>query len=556
MEDLLLELDPVCKRLQVQFVADLIQQSRELLEQSEFAQGRDLLRQALEVESGNQQARRLLVKRLQNRPNVQQFIDRGRALLEEGKFEEAKGAAESALQLDSTFAPAQELRIAAQHEIERAQLRAETLEAAKQRLAEGMPEEAEVFLAKVLQVEPANEQALALQKQVDTQKAERQKRARLLESLRHARELWTQQNYRECIQLLVELEKAYPGEEEISRLLESAREDQIEQQKQQGLLESRNLLASGRHEECLALLDSLQKTFPNDEEIPRLLEEAHRDLLDRRKFQELTAARSLLAAGQYESCISLLTSACKAFPEDQELRKLLDTAGQSQTEQRRKQGVADARSHFAARRFDKCLSALAALEKEFPGDDEILKLREAVREEQAEERKQRRLQEARDLLEAKEYKSLFSLLASLQAEFPAEDEVQEHENAIRAAMEMQTAITKLNEARALRNESCRNFGIGIHCGELVHGFVGAANRIEFTVIGDAVNRALCYCAAAAGGEVLISPEMHERVWRFAETEPTSVSTEHEGKFSGYRVRSLKENIGQSDAGSAAGWANG
>ena len=132
----------------------------------------------------------------------------------------------------------------------------------------------------------------------------------------------------------------------------------------------------------------------------------------------------------------------------------------------------------------------------------------------------------------------------------------QHENAIRAAMEMQTAITKLNEARDLRNESCRNFGIGIHCGEVVHGFVGTADRTEFTVIGDAVDRALCYCAAAAEGEVLISPEMHERVSRFAETEPTSVSTEHEGKFTGYRVRSLKENIGQSDAGSAAGRASG
>jgi eukaryotic-like serine/threonine-protein kinase len=431
MEDLLLELDPVCKRLQVQFVADLIQQSRELLEQGEFAQSRDLLRQALEVESGNQQARRLLektnaeLKRLQNRPNVQQFIDRGRALLQEGKFEEAKGAAESALQLDSTFAPAQELRIAAQHEIERARMREEALEAAKQRMAEGMPEEAEMFLAKVLQVEPANEQALALQKQVDTEKAERQHRARLLESLRHARELWTQQNYRECIQLLVELKKAYPGEEEISRLLESAREDQIEQQKQQSLLESRNLLASSRYEECLALLHSLQKAFPNDEEIPRLLEEAHRDLLDRRKLQKLTEARSLLAAGQYQSCISLLTSACKEFPEDSEFPKLLDTARQSQTEQRRQQGISDARKHFAARRFEKCLSALAALENDFPGDDEILKLHEAVREEQAQERKQRRLQEARDLLEAKEYKSLLTLLASLQAEFPAEDEVQQ-----------------------------------------------------------------------------------------------------------------------------------
>jgi len=453
MEDLLLELDPVCKKLQVQFVADLIQQSRELLEQGEFAKGRDLLRQALEVESGNQQARGLLerahaeLKRLQNRPNVQQFIVKGRALLEEGKFEEAKGAAESALQLDSTFGPAEELRIAAEHGIERERVRAETLEAAKQRLAEGLPEEAEVFLAKVLQIEPANEQALALQKQVDTEKAERQKRARLLESLRQARELWTRQNYGECIQLLVDLEKTYPGEEEISRLLESAREDQIEQQKQQGLLESRNLLASGRYEECLAFLDSLQKAFPNDEEIPRLLEDAHRDLLDRRKFQKLTEARSLLAAGQYESCISLLTSACKEFPEDEELSKVLDSARQSQTEQRRQQGVADARKHFAARRFEKCLSALATLEKEFPGDDEILKLHEAVREEQAEEWKQRRLQEARDLLESKEYESLLTLLASLKTEFPAEDEVQELLESARKEQAEQRKRECLTEAR-------------------------------------------------------------------------------------------------------------
>jgi tetratricopeptide (TPR) repeat protein len=409
MEELLLELDPVCKKLQVQFVADLIAQSADLLKQGEFANSRNLLRQALQVDSGNQQARGLLerataeLKRLQNRPNVEQFIAKGRALLEEGKFEEAEAAAKSALQLDSTFAPAQELRIAVEDEIEHARMRAEALEAIKQRLAEGLPEEAEALLARVLQDKPLDGQALALQKQVDTEKAERQKRARLVENLRRARELWTQQSYSECIHLLVGLEKEYPGEEEIFRLLESAREDQIEQQKQQGLLESRNLLASGRHEECIALLDSLRNTFPNDQEIPLLLEDARRDQLERRKFRKLTEARSFLAAGQYEDCISVLTSACEEFPEDQELPKVLDAARQSQAEQRRQQGVGEARKHFAARRFDKCILALAALEKEFPGDDEILKLQEAVREEQAEERKQRGLQDARNLLESKEY---------------------------------------------------------------------------------------------------------------------------------------------------------
>jgi adenylate cyclase len=132
-----------------------------------------------------------------------------------------------------------------------------------------------------------------------------------------------------------------------------------------------------------------------------------------------------------------------------------------------------------------------------------------------------------------------------------ENDPRQHEHALRAAMEMQVAVAKLNEARRLQEEDCRDFGIGIHCGEVVHGFVGTEDRMEFTVIGGAVNRAARYCAAAAGGEVLISPEMHERVWRFAEAEPASIETKHEGELAAYRVHSLKEDIAQSSASGAA-----
>jgi adenylate cyclase len=124
-----------------------------------------------------------------------------------------------------------------------------------------------------------------------------------------------------------------------------------------------------------------------------------------------------------------------------------------------------------------------------------------------------------------------------------EPDTKQHENAIRAAMEMQAAVSRLNEVRKLRGASCRDFGIGIHCGEVVHGFVGTSDRMEYTVIGDAVNRASRYCASAAGGEVLISPEMHERVWRFAETDRTTIQTKHEGDFVAYRVQRLKEDAG-------------
>jgi len=124
-----------------------------------------------------------------------------------------------------------------------------------------------------------------------------------------------------------------------------------------------------------------------------------------------------------------------------------------------------------------------------------------------------------------------------------EPDAKQHGNAIRAALEIQSAIKKLNVLRTARGEPVREFGIGIHCGEVVHGFIGTADRMEFTVIGDAVNRTARYCAAAAGGEVLISPEVHERVWQIADAEKAMIPTKHEGDFAAYRVRSIKEENG-------------
>jgi adenylate cyclase len=122
-----------------------------------------------------------------------------------------------------------------------------------------------------------------------------------------------------------------------------------------------------------------------------------------------------------------------------------------------------------------------------------------------------------------------------------EQDPHHHENALRAAVEMQAAGAKLNEKRQARGVPCRDFGIGLHCGEVVHGFVGTSDRMEFTVIGDAVNRTARYCSAAAGREILISPELLEHVWRIAETEEVTIETKHEGTLTAYRVHRVKEN---------------
>jgi adenylate cyclase len=120
-----------------------------------------------------------------------------------------------------------------------------------------------------------------------------------------------------------------------------------------------------------------------------------------------------------------------------------------------------------------------------------------------------------------------------------ESDSKQYEHAVLAAVDMLAAVARVNENRRLRGLPFAESGIGIHCGEVVHGFVGTVDRMEFTVIGDAVNKASRYCAGAAGGEVLISPEVHERVWQIVHVERTTIESKQEGNFTAYRVNGIR-----------------
>lgn len=63
------------------------------------------------------------------------------------------------------------------------------------------------------------------------------------------------------------------------------------------------------------------------------------------------------------------------------------------------------------------------------------------------------------------------------------------DGALAASLEMRARLVEYNQGRAAGGYASIRFGIGIHAGPLMLGTIGENNRMDSTVISDAVNTA-------------------------------------------------------------------
>lgn len=81
------------------------------------------------------------------------------------------------------------------------------------------------------------------------------------------------------------------------------------------------------------------------------------------------------------------------------------------------------------------------------------------------------------------------------------------ERAVQTALDMRSALARLNTAWKAEGRPEVQIGIGLNYGEAFAGNIGSERRLEFTVIGDAVNTASRLCSNAKAGEILLSESM-------------------------------------------------
>jgi adenylate cyclase len=76
--------------------------------------------------------------------------------------------------------------------------------------------------------------------------------------------------------------------------------------------------------------------------------------------------------------------------------------------------------------------------------------------------------------------------------------------AVNSAMQIQRLLIELNRDAAAREWPELRVGIGINTGNAIAGNIGSPRRLDYTVVGDAVNTAQRLMANATGGQILIS----------------------------------------------------
>src|SRR5258708_11116430 len=142
MEEVLLELEPIWRRLQQAEVSDLLANSQQLYESGDLENAKAKVSQIIQIDTSNTQAKSLLekinaeVRRKQVVPQLKARVENAGRLLAKGQAEDAKAEVEAALKLDSTYQPARELLSAAQAALERAHSITQALRTSKQRMPE------------------------------------------------------------------------------------------------------------------------------------------------------------------------------------------------------------------------------------------------------------------------------------------------------------------------------------------------------------------------------------------------------------------------------------
>ncbi len=97
-------------------------------------------------------------------------------------------------------------------------------------------------------------------------------------------------------------------------------------------------------------------------------------------------------------------------------------------------------------------------------------------------------------------------------------------NGINCGVEIQQVIKEYNLTRLKQEKITVEFSIGINSGTMLAGNMGSERRMEYTVVGNAVNLASRLSSIATAGQVIVTRELHDSLGLSTQFETSQAGT--------------------------------
>jgi len=277
-----------------------------------------------------------------------------------------------------------------------------------------------------------------------------------------------------------------PAKELLAELKKAAERSQAIQA---GLRETRQRLAEGALTDAEQHVTQVLSIAPEDPQAQSLLRQIRDEKERRHKRKILTEglqnARQLWTGQSFDEAMAVLTSLQSQFPKEEEIAKLLDAVRTDAAQQEVQQKLGEARKHLGAQAFSEALAVLDTLLAKYPQEAAPQKLREVVLQERRDHARrmqlQRETQSLKKLVSQEKYDEAIHAGEQLLKDFPDEFEISrlvEYAQSQKAQHEQQRRrLARLQELQELiQSHSLEKAAVA--CEESLKEFPGDADILR------------------------------------------------------------------------------
>ena len=395
--DLAFDLMAVVEKEKHQEVQHWMKRADTAIQRTEWTKAEDYLRQVLKVDKNHTPAHQLLtnvmgrIREQRKADQVRQLrIQADEAFLER-RYEDALRTIEQAVAIDETNKDLVSLREAIQEAKSRAARFKVTLRRAEEAHRAGDLEEARLAVREALELDPYESSAKALQVVILKEVEEHERQQRLRTLLDSAREQITARNLTAAYQTLKEAEQVDSSSVEfysLMKVVNAAREEQFRKLEMEKLTrEIEEALTREDYAAATAIANEGLQRQPRDQGLLKLKALAETQLqraqLKAYARDQFLAASGLLETGRTSDALSAIENALRTIPGDPQLERLRDIVKDrlalEEAEERKRRLVGRAQELVAAEKFDEAVGILESIRRDFSGTEEFEPLLERAR---------------------------------------------------------------------------------------------------------------------------------------------------------------------------------